>query len=95
MFILGPKISSSANKIILRCSKKYTQVKKQIKLLNHSKVKASFAFDIDIEQKHFKLDIRQGILNPGDYKYITITFIPTKEGVYIYHLTCLILYQVN
>ncbi|XP_035734843.1 cilia- and flagella-associated protein 65-like [Vespa mandarinia] len=90
---IGPKISSSANKIILKCSKKYTQVKKQIKLSNHSKVKAIFAFDIDIEQRHFKLDIRQGILNPDDYKYITITFIPTEEGIYVYHLPCLILYQ--
>ncbi|KAL2720808.1 cilia- and flagella-associated protein 65-like [Vespula squamosa] len=90
---IGPKISSSANKIILKCSKKYTQVKKKIKLTNHSKVKAVFIFDIDIEQKYFKLDIRQGIVNPCDYKYITITFIPTKEGVYVYHLPCLILYQ--
>ncbi|XP_043667015.1 cilia- and flagella-associated protein 65-like [Vespula pensylvanica] len=90
---IGPKISSSVNKIILKCSKKHTQVKKQIKLLNHSKVKAAFIFDIDIEHRHFKLDIRQGILNPCDYKYITITFIPTKEGVYVYHLPCLILYQ--
>ncbi|KAI4499931.1 hypothetical protein M0802_004801 [Mischocyttarus mexicanus] len=90
---IGPTLSSSANKIVLRCTSKYTRIKKKIKLWNHSKVKASFMFDIDIKQKYFRLDIRQGVINPGDYKYITITFTPIKKGIYVYHLPCLILYQ--
>ncbi|XP_043489612.1 cilia- and flagella-associated protein 65 [Polistes fuscatus] len=90
---IGPALSSSANKIVFRCSSKYTLVKKQIKFWNHSKVKASFIFDIDIKHKYFKLDIKEDVINPGDYKYITITFTPIKEGIYVYHLPCLILYQ--
>ncbi|XP_014600342.1 PREDICTED: uncharacterized protein LOC106784884 [Polistes canadensis] len=90
---IGPALSSSANKIVFRCSSKYALVKKQIKLSNHSKVKASFIFDIDIKHKYFKLDIKEDVINPGDYKYITITFTPIKEGIYVYHLPCLILYQ--
>ncbi|KAK2579228.1 hypothetical protein KPH14_008197 [Odynerus spinipes] len=90
---IGPEIISSVNKVVLSCSRKNLQVKRQIKLSNRSKVKATYIFDIDREQTSFKLDVIQGVLDPGDYKYIIITFIPIEEGIYVYHLPCLILYQ--
>lgn len=74
---------------------KNSKVKKRIKLSNNSKVAATFMFNIDEKNRIFHLDTRYGIINAYSRKYVTITFIPPKEGRYTYYLIILILYQVN
>lgn len=76
------------------CTSKNYEVKKRIKLVNDSKATAIFMFDVDLTQKSFKIDAKQGYIAPGSRKYITITFAPQEAGIYTCHLPCLILNHV-
>ncbi|XP_043790944.1 cilia- and flagella-associated protein 65-like isoform X2 [Apis laboriosa] len=89
---IGPKVISSTKRIFMNTNKN-SKVKKRIKLSNDSKVAATFMFNIDEKHRIFQLDTRYGVINAYSYKYVTITFIPPKEGRYTYYLIILILYQ--
>ncbi|EFN63059.1 Coiled-coil domain-containing protein 108 [Camponotus floridanus] len=88
---IGPIISTSTTRLIMICTSKNYEVKKRIKLVNDSKATAIFMFDVDLTQKSFKIDAKQGYITPRSRKYITITFAPQEAGIYTCHLPCLIL----
>ncbi|XP_076752428.1 cilia- and flagella-associated protein 65 [Xylocopa sonorina] len=90
---IGPEVTCSAKKIFMHCTNETSQVKRRIKLMNKSKVAATFMFNIDEKHKNFQLDTRCGVIEPCSHKYITITFTPLKDERCTYYLAILILYQ--
>ncbi|XP_072767070.1 cilia- and flagella-associated protein 65 [Anoplolepis gracilipes] len=88
---IGPIISPSTTKLVIISTSENYETKKRIKLINDSKATAIFMFDIDLAQRSFKLDAKQGYIGPHSRKYITITFTPQEAGIYTCHLPCLIL----
>lgn len=81
-------------RLIMICTDENCETKKRIKLVNDSKATAIFMFDVDLMQKSFKVDAKQGYIEPRSRKYITITFAPRQAGIYTCHLPCLILNHV-
>ncbi|XP_076233913.1 cilia- and flagella-associated protein 65 [Calliopsis andreniformis] len=90
---IGPEVTCSTTDIVMHCTKKNSEIKRRVKLKNNSKVPAIFMFDIDERSTVFKLNIKEGLINPHSYKYVTITFTPIENESYTYHLPILILNQ--
>lgn len=91
---VGPVLSSSTSRLVMVSTSENSEVKKRIKLVNHSKASATFMFDIDQIQRPFRVDVKHGHIRPSSCRYITITFAPRVTGFYAYHLPCLILNYV-
>ncbi|XP_050455314.1 cilia- and flagella-associated protein 65-like [Cataglyphis hispanica] len=88
---IGPVISLSTTRLIMICTSEKREIKKRIKLVNDSKAMAIFMFDIDLTQRSFKVDTKQGCIGSHSRKYVMITFAPQEAGIYTCHLPCLIL----
>ncbi|XP_018393695.1 PREDICTED: uncharacterized protein LOC108772623 [Cyphomyrmex costatus] len=88
---IGPMISSSATRLVMRCTDENHVAKKRIKLINDSKTTATFAFDIDPLRRPFEANPRHGRIEPCSHKFVTITFAPREGGIYACYFPCLIL----
>lgn len=85
----------SATNVIMNCTIENPEVKRRIKLINNSKVAATFMLKMDEKYKPFRIDTKCGVIAPCSHKYITITFTSQKERAYTYYLVVLILHHVN
>ncbi|XP_028049041.1 cilia- and flagella-associated protein 65 [Monomorium pharaonis] len=92
---IGPVVSSSATKLVMVCTNECREAKKRIRLINDSKVTATFMFDVDPLQGPFQANPQQGQIGPRSRKCVTITFAPRENGLYTCHFPCLILNHVK
>lgn len=92
---VGPRIEFSKTKLFYFAKKERKSINKQIKIKNISKVSAIFQFDIDENQYSFKVSPSSGTLKSSSFINITIVFVPSRPGIYIYHLPCLFLNHVR
>lgn len=92
--IPGPNVTPSISRLLMICAKELKEIKKRFQLSNESEAPAIFMFDVDQTQCPFKLGISRGTIAPNNQLWITVTFVPTEQGLYAFYLTCLILYQV-
>ncbi|XP_078034066.1 cilia- and flagella-associated protein 65 [Augochlora pura] len=90
---IGPHVTCSTSRIVLISTDKNPEPKWRIKLINNSRASALFMFAIDDNYKPFKLDKKYGCIHPRSYKYVTITFTSSGDGIYSYRLFILILHQ--
>ncbi|VEN33532.1 unnamed protein product, partial [Callosobruchus maculatus] len=65
--------------------------KKRLEVQNVSKVPAEFQIDCDRMPEIFKVEPKDGIIQPNKHIFITITYLPTKPGIFSEQIFLLVL----
>ncbi|CAH2008194.1 unnamed protein product [Acanthoscelides obtectus] len=65
--------------------------KKMFELKNVSEVPAEFQFDCDRLPKVFKVEPRNGVIQPNKHIFVAVRYLPTTPGIFSQQLHCLVL----